>query len=70
VFQELCPLPVLEGDCVQLCTFSAAGTYAGSCVRVAPSLVITSDSDIVALRVVGDREFLEDFASVAADYQI
>jgi len=70
VFQELFPLPVIEGDYVQLCTFSAGGTYAGSCVRIDPSIVITTDSDIVALRVVSDREFLEDFASQGEGYQI
>ncbi|MGE0621937.1 MAG: bifunctional glutathionylspermidine amidase/synthase [Pseudomonadales bacterium] len=70
VFQELFPLPVVEGDYVQLCTFSAGGTYAGSCVRIDPSIVITTDSDIVALRVVSDKEFLEDFASSEVGYQI
>jgi glutathionylspermidine amidase/synthetase len=70
VFQELFPLPVIEGNYVQLCTFSAGGTYAGSCVRIDPSIVITTDSDIVALRVVSDREFLEDFASQGEGYQI
>ena len=70
VFQELFPLPVIDGDFVQLCTFSAGGTYGGTCVRVDPSMVITTDSDIVALRVVNDKEFLEDFASPEEGYQI
>ncbi|HEY5646828.1 MAG TPA: bifunctional glutathionylspermidine amidase/synthase [Pseudomonadales bacterium] len=70
VFQELFPLPVIDGDFVQLCTFSAGGTYGGTCVRVDPSMVITADSDIVALRVVNDKEFLEDFASPEEGYQI
>lgn len=65
IFQEFFPLPVLEGNNVQICTFTAGGTYAGSCVRIDPSLVISNDSDIVALRVVSDREFLEDFADAA-----
>jgi glutathionylspermidine amidase/synthetase len=65
IFQELFPLPVISGDCVQISTFSAAATYAGSCVRVDPSLVITSESDIVALRVVSDKDFLEHYASSA-----
>ena len=58
IYQQLFPLPRVGGDNVQVCTFSAAGTYAGSCVRIDPSLVITSDSDIVALRVVDDEAFL------------
>jgi len=47
---------------VQLCTFTADGTYAGSCVRIDPSPVISNNSDIVALRVVSDKDYLEDFA--------
>lgn len=58
VFQELCPLPVVAGQRVQLCSFSAGGTYAGACVRVDASPVIKSESDVVALRVVPDKEFL------------
>lgn len=58
VFQALCPLPVVADNRVQLCTFTAGGTYAGSCVRVDPSMVIKSASDVVALRVVKDRDFL------------
>lgn len=60
VYQELFKLPVVGGDNVQVCTFTAAGTYAGCCVRIDPSLVITADSDIVALRVVADKELLDD----------
>ncbi len=60
VYQELCRLPVIDGYNVQLCTFSAGGTYSGSCVRIDPSLVITKNSDMVALRVVNDREFLKE----------
>ncbi len=58
VFQELCPLPVVNGQRVQLCSFSAGGTYAGACVRVDPSPVIKSASDVVALRMVPDEYFL------------
>ena len=62
IYQTYFPLPVLEGSNVQICTFTAGGTYAGSCVRIDPSLIISKDSDVVALRVVGDREYLDDFA--------
>ncbi|HEY5643571.1 MAG TPA: bifunctional glutathionylspermidine amidase/synthase [Woeseiaceae bacterium] len=62
VFQELFLLPEIAGNRVQLCTFTAGGTYAGACTRVDNSVVIVADSDIVALRVVDDRMFLEDFA--------
>ena len=62
IYQEYFPLPVLEGNNVQVCTFTAGRTYAGACVRIDPSLIISNDSDVVALRVVHDREYLEDFA--------
>ncbi len=58
MYQELFPLPRVGGDCVQVCTFSAGGTYGGACVRLDPSLVVTADSDIVALRVLDDVSFL------------
>jgi glutathionylspermidine amidase/synthetase len=67
VFQELFSLPVIDGECVQVCTFSAAGTYAGSCLRIDPSRVITSNSDVVALRVLPDREYIEDFIAGAGE---
>jgi len=65
IFQELFPLPITLGNSVQLCTFTADGTYAGSCVRIDPSPVISNDSDIVALRIVSDKDYLEDFAGLA-----
>ncbi|MEQ8860288.1 MAG: bifunctional glutathionylspermidine amidase/synthase [Pseudomonadales bacterium] len=60
IYQALFPLPYLDGDYVQVCTFSAAGTYAGACLRIDPSAVITADSDMVALRVLDDAGFLEE----------
>lgn len=63
MFQELFPLPLVDGNRVQLCTFTAGGTYAGACVRIDPSIVIRSSSDIVALRAVDDATFLDDFAA-------
>ena len=58
VYQELWPLPAVDGDSVQVSTFTAAGAYAGACVRLDPSRVITAASDLVALRVVADDRFL------------
>jgi len=58
IYQELFPLPVVGGYHVQVNTFSVAGRYAGACVRVEESPVIAGDSDILALRVVADDEFL------------
>lgn len=52
IFQALWKLPDIEGYRSQVCTFSVAGHYAGSCLRVDPTLVITKDSDLMTLRVI------------------
>jgi glutathionylspermidine amidase/synthetase len=57
IYQELFRLPRVGGYNVQVCTFSAGGRYAGSCVRVDESAVINMKSDNVALRIVDDEEF-------------
>ena len=57
IYQELFKLPNIEGFNAQLCTFTAAGTYAGLCVRTDPSLIITTQSDLLPLRVVADKLF-------------
>ena len=49
-------LPVIDGRHIQLCTFSAGGTYAGSAVRVESSLIVNEASDLLALRIVDDEE--------------
>lgn len=41
-----------------------AGAYAGSCVRVDKSLVISQDSDNMALRVEEDDQFREMFEEI------
>lgn len=56
IYQAYFPLPTLEGLNVQVCSFAVDGLYAGVCVRVAPSLVITTDSDLLPLRIVADDE--------------
>ena len=62
IYQEFFPLPIIAGYNVQVSTFSAAGTYAGSCLRVDPSLVISGASDNMPLRIVSDREALARWA--------
>ncbi len=71
VYQELCPLPRCAdesgdesggksgGHNVQVCTFSVDGRYAGACVRVDPALVITDQSNLLALRIVDDEALTE-----------
>jgi glutathionylspermidine amidase/synthetase len=76
MFQELFRLPVVAGYHVQLTTFSAAAKYAGSAVRIGKTPLITGDSDLVALRVVEDRDVLdaleeaERLRDAEAGYQI
>lgn len=57
IFQELFRLPKAGGYHVQVSTFSAAGRYAGACIRVDSSPVINMKSDNLALRVVDDEAF-------------
>jgi glutathionylspermidine amidase/synthetase len=59
IYQALFPLARMGDLYVQPSTFSVAGAYAGSAVRVDESLVITAESDNVALRVVEDDRFRE-----------
>jgi glutathionylspermidine amidase/synthetase len=55
VYQALWKLPEIDGYRTQVCTFTALGKYAGACVRVDPSLIITQGSDVLPLRVVEDE---------------
>jgi len=59
IFQALWKLPDIEGYRPQVCTFSVAGHYAGSCIRVDPSLVITKDSDLMTLRVIENDDLMD-----------
>jgi glutathionylspermidine amidase/synthetase len=56
VYQALFPLPESGGYHVQISTFSAAGRYAGACVRVDAEPVITMESENLPLRVIRDSE--------------
>jgi len=59
IYQELFRLPEVGGLHVQVNTFSAAGKYAGSALRVGTTPLITGASDVAALRVIEDRDLLE-----------
>lgn len=56
IYQELWRLPKVDGYRVQVCTFAVAGSYGGSCVRVDDSLIITTDSPLLPLRIVPDEQ--------------
>lgn len=64
IYQELWKLPEIAGYNGQVCTFSVAGHFGGSCLRVDPTLVITKDSDLIALRVVEDDTLLKTSTQV------
>ena len=66
IYQEYYLLPILEQHYVQLCTFTAGGTYAGACTRVDENKVINKDSDCVALRII-DNTLFRSRNSVARD---
>ncbi|GAA0852055.1 bifunctional glutathionylspermidine amidase/synthase [Aliiglaciecola litoralis] len=58
IYQQLFPLPKIGKYYVQVSTFTAAGNYAGSGVRVSGSMIIGKESDCMALRTVDDARFL------------
>ena len=67
IYQELFPLASAGLEAyVQPSTFSVGGTYAAAAVRVDPSLIITGESDNVALRFVEDDHF-RDLAAQRRD---
>ena len=57
IYQELFPLPKLDGRNVQIGAFTVSGSLAGAGARVDASPVIRSDSDFLALRVVDDETY-------------
>ncbi len=56
IYQQLFPLPYVGDYFTQVSTFTAAGHYAGACVRVDKSMIISKDSDCMALRVLADAD--------------
>lgn len=58
IYQQLFALPKINDYYVQICTFTAAGHYAGGIVRVDPSMIISKTSDCMALRTLDDDAFL------------
>lgn len=58
IYQELWKLPRVAGRNAQIQAFSVAGSFAGVGIRLDPALIITTDSDLLPLRVLPDAEFL------------
>ena len=57
IYQQFFPLPKIADYYTQICTFTAAGLYAGAGVRVDRSMITNRDSDCLALRVFDDSYF-------------
>jgi glutathionylspermidine amidase/synthetase len=60
IYQELFRLPQVDGRNAQIQSYSVDGSFAGAGIRVDPSLIITTNSDLLPLRVLPDHEFLAD----------
>ncbi len=58
IYQELHPLPLVEGRRIQAHAFTIGGAYAGAVVRASASMIITSSSDLLPLRVLPDVRFV------------
>lgn len=59
VYQALFPLPLIENNYVQICSFSVQGSMRGICTRIDENPVVTSTSDVVPLRIVSDDTHAE-----------
>jgi len=59
IYQEFFKLPRIEGSNVQVSTFSVDGRYSGACVRVDPSMILTSGSDLLPLRILPDADIIK-----------
>ena len=58
IYQQLFLLPNIDEYYTQICTFTAAGIHAGTCIRADKSRIIKSESDCFPLRIVDDKLFL------------
>lgn len=58
IYQELFRLPQVDGRNAQIHAFTVAGRFAGAGIRMDRSPIITTDSDLLPLRVLPDAEFL------------
>lgn len=59
IYQQLWCLPKVAGQYVQISTFTAGGHYGGACLRSDTSLVIKGESDMQALRVQKNKDFIK-----------
>lgn len=59
IYQQLFSLPNIDDYYTQVCTFTAAGMYAGTSIRADKSMIIKSESDCFPLRILDDKLFLK-----------
>lgn len=58
IYQQLWCLPKVDGQYVQVCTFTVGSHYGGACLRSDDSMVIKGESDIQPLWVLNDQMFV------------
>lgn len=58
IYQEFFKLQEVDGLYTQIATFTVSGVYSGVNVRINPSLIIVSGSDLPTLRIIKDKTFL------------
>ena len=63
IYQQLFALPKVSDYYVQICSFTAAGKYAGAGVRVDNNMIINGKSDCMALRIVEDELFMNAYSN-------
>lgn len=59
IYQQLWCLPKVDSRYIQICTFTVSGHYGGACVRSNSLGVIKGRSDMLPLRVIEDKNFIE-----------
>lgn len=52
IYQKFWKLPSIEGNYIQLSTFTIDGIEQGACIRTSESMIIDSESDILPLRIL------------------
>ena len=57
IYQELCSLQKIDKDNIQIQSFSVSGFYAGSGIRIDPSPIVVSGSDLPTLRIISNQSF-------------
>ncbi|MCF8060281.1 MAG: bifunctional glutathionylspermidine amidase/synthase [Bacteriovoracaceae bacterium] len=57
IYQELFKLQKIDNDNIQMQSFTVSGFYGGAGIRIDPSMIVASGSDLPSLRVIADDNF-------------